>query len=603
MTASPTDGSRQSAAAQQQGGFPFGYFLVCSLALCFAVMLRGIGDISQRLSTFDSDDVLRLVQVRAYIDGAAWHDVHLARLAPPEGFQSHWSRIPDVMMAAIYRASLLVVPSATAELAMRTLYPLGLLLVASMSAMSLTYMFFRKNIVAVLVFVIAFCSTAATQQYLPGRIDHHGIQIALVITAMLTALHARDHGLWAAATAALSAVLLAIGLESLIFVLLPAGLLAFRYIRTVDARRPLLIYALTLVPAILLALFSTTPLARWTETACDMLASNLAFGIAAGGLALAGALVIPALQTSAATRIIGLIIAAGVAAGVCLAMNPQCIHGPYGNLPVGFAETYWTGQTEGDPLFIIGNWDRLISNSPLYAYLVFVLLGCAWLLMKREFRRNEAFILLLLGVVISIALAQSEARVIYYAGWLSVPLACLIAITAWHSIVERKCYVLAPLLLLLLPLVPDNLNRSFLELFQEKPVATQTASAGPTVDDCNRMDQLGALAALPKGLVLSRGTLNTNILALTPHSVYAAGYHRVAQHNVNAENFYDKMTPEEAYAFVVASSIDYIAVCAAEPPQAKPGSMQATLGQPQPAPWLERLTPENSIIHVFKVKK
>jgi hypothetical protein len=39
------------------------------------------------------DDAIRLVQLREFLGGHGWFDLHMARLRPPLGYDPHWSRL------------------------------------------------------------------------------------------------------------------------------------------------------------------------------------------------------------------------------------------------------------------------------------------------------------------------------------------------------------------------------------------------------------------------------------------------------------------------------------------------------------------------------
>jgi hypothetical protein len=51
------------------------------------------------LTLTDMDDAMRLVQMRGFIDGHGWFDLHEARLGPPDGYDTHWSRLIDAGLA------------------------------------------------------------------------------------------------------------------------------------------------------------------------------------------------------------------------------------------------------------------------------------------------------------------------------------------------------------------------------------------------------------------------------------------------------------------------------------------------------------------------
>src|SRR5262245_5223848 len=64
----------------------------------------------------DSDDAMRLVQVHRFLAGQNWYDLHEARIAPPLGYDSHWSRLIDAGLAGLFLAFQSVVDAPFAEI-------------------------------------------------------------------------------------------------------------------------------------------------------------------------------------------------------------------------------------------------------------------------------------------------------------------------------------------------------------------------------------------------------------------------------------------------------------------------------------------------------
>src|SRR6185312_11721936 len=50
---------------------------------------------------FDTDDAMRLAQLRDWLHGQGWFDLHQARMQPPEGYDTHWSRLIDLGLAGL----------------------------------------------------------------------------------------------------------------------------------------------------------------------------------------------------------------------------------------------------------------------------------------------------------------------------------------------------------------------------------------------------------------------------------------------------------------------------------------------------------------------
>src|SRR5574338_1635261 len=54
-----------------------------------------------RGASWDTDDFMRLVQVRDWLGGQGWSDLTQYRLNPPDGTPMHWSRLADLPLAAV----------------------------------------------------------------------------------------------------------------------------------------------------------------------------------------------------------------------------------------------------------------------------------------------------------------------------------------------------------------------------------------------------------------------------------------------------------------------------------------------------------------------
>ena len=52
----------------------------------------------------DTDDNMRIMQVRAWLHGQGWYDLRDYRMNPPFGANIHWSRIVDLPIAGLILA-------------------------------------------------------------------------------------------------------------------------------------------------------------------------------------------------------------------------------------------------------------------------------------------------------------------------------------------------------------------------------------------------------------------------------------------------------------------------------------------------------------------
>ena len=78
----------------------------------------------------DTDDALRLQNVRDLLGGQNWFDLVQHRMAPPAGLDIHWSRLVDAPQAALIAIARPFAGPENAELFMRAVWPPLLFVVA-----------------------------------------------------------------------------------------------------------------------------------------------------------------------------------------------------------------------------------------------------------------------------------------------------------------------------------------------------------------------------------------------------------------------------------------------------------------------------------------
>ena len=242
--------------------------LAVALAL-YGQMLR-VQDVWS-LGTFDdTDDAMRMVQVRDFLAGQGWFDLTAHRLDPPHGSLMHWSRIVDVPLAAGAKFFSLFLPAVEAERATRIAFPafcLGLLFAAGAFAG-------RVFAGAVRAFGILHCVLLRRNvpEFKPGRIDHHAPQIVLLLAAVAAMAKAMDpkHARSGMLACALVAVSLGIGLENLVFLAMIAAVPGAVFLVRGEEAAPLLrSFALGVAGALLPVCAATIPPSRWLVPACE----------------------------------------------------------------------------------------------------------------------------------------------------------------------------------------------------------------------------------------------------------------------------------------------------------------------------------------------
>lgn len=170
----------------------------------------------------DTDDAMRLVQIRDLLAGQGWFDMSQHRLMPPNGAGMHWSRLVDAPLAGLIGLAAPWLGRPLAEGLVAALWPpalLGLCLVLIYRAVRPRFGFRA----ALLALFVATQTASFGGLFAFGRIDHHNVQALLVLGLGLALTGADRPGLRGTLAGIAAATSLAVGLEALPFLAL-AGL-------------------------------------------------------------------------------------------------------------------------------------------------------------------------------------------------------------------------------------------------------------------------------------------------------------------------------------------------------------------------------------------
>src|SRR6476469_5225263 len=191
----------------------------------------------------DTDDNMRIMQVRAWLHGQRWYDLRDYRLNPPYGANIHWSRLVDLPIAGLILALRPFLGGAGAErwaVAIAPLLPYLLLLFS----LALTARRLIDPRAYPLAFLATFFASSTNGMFMPERIDHHGWQLALLALSIAGIADPRRMrgGLVIGISSALS---LAIGLEMIIYLALAASAMVLFWVADDDEAERLGAYALS----------------------------------------------------------------------------------------------------------------------------------------------------------------------------------------------------------------------------------------------------------------------------------------------------------------------------------------------------------------------
>ncbi|QIK78517.1 hypothetical protein G7077_05995 [Sphingomonas piscis] len=217
--------------------------LLAWLAFCAWLLNQRWGPV-HAFALADTDDNLRMAQVRDLLRGQDWFDLRQHRLNPPAGANIHWSRLVDLPIAGLILLLRPFVGGASAEMAATAIAPL-LPLALTLTCLALVARRLIDPRSFLLPAVVLIYAGSALGMFVPLRIDHHNWQLAFLALAMAGLADAKPArgGMVVGLATALS---LSIGLEMLIYLGIAAAAVTLFWVADDRERRRLASYGITL---------------------------------------------------------------------------------------------------------------------------------------------------------------------------------------------------------------------------------------------------------------------------------------------------------------------------------------------------------------------
>lgn len=557
--------------------------LLLWLAACVWLVWQRWGPI-QWFALGDTDDNLRIAQVRAWLHGQDWYDLRQYRLNPPLGFDIHWSRLVDLPIAGLI---LLVRPffgERIAEMTAVAIAPMIPLLITLFSA-ALT----ARRLIHPRAFIVGaglvLCCQMALDQFKPLRIDHHGWQLAfLMVTIAGLADPKRVRG--GVTVGIASALSLVIGLELLPYIAVAGASIALRWIGHREARPRMIAYALAfgLSSALGYALF-----ASYANRApvCDALSPVWLSTIAVSSI---GLLVLSRFDRPRWQERLALALVAGAAVAAFYWFAwPHCRGRPE-NVSPELYKLWLSNVREAKPIYE-QNAQTIIAAlvGPAIG-----LIGAAWGIWRARGREDVyCWLSMVVLSLFSVGMLFWQVR----AG----PAAQLIGVTGaayvgWHLIgwfasstrmLVRVVGMAAAFLLVsgiasyaTFPFLPKEQRN---EVYWKK---IQTANR-----QCPTLPALHPIAKLPATTIFTFADLGPRIIAVTHHKAIAGPYHRNGEAILDVHHAFDG-SPDQARAIAKRHGATLLLVCPffAESTVYRtrsPKGFYARLEKGERFPWLE----------------
>jgi hypothetical protein len=533
----------------------------------------------------DADDAMRLVQVRDFLAGQGWFDLHTARLNPPYGYDSHWSRLIDAGLAGLFLAFDHFTDAPLAERLMSAVWPLLWLLPAIGATSAIAWRIGGRE-AAVIVLLLAAFAIPGFQQFRPGRIDHHNVHIALTLLAAAATAWS-DRLRWCAfAAGGITGLGLAIGLEALPFYLLAGTAFALRFIVDGAAAGALRAYTVALCTSTIAAFFVTVAPERWADSVCDMIAIN---STGAVGTACVILFCSSYCAGSWRTRLVGCALSAGAAFLVFASFEPRCLAGPFGLIDPAIRPIWLDNVSEAQPL------SRIFAEAPLTAIAMgsFPALAILALLTTatRTARRDFGFLIGAAAFLVAAVTTLAAVRGFSYAVWLGLP---FVAAAAAQVFARLKIKSLVPRFLAILLLTPAAVTIATIAIAQATTEAQLLDLNSPERQACVAKENYAPLARLPIGLIaINALEWAPYLLAWTPQSILAAPYHRMSAGILASHQALASPAPE-ARKVLARNHVVYLVTCGPHGPEGlseeeKAASLWSDLQAGAVPNWLDRL--------------
>lgn len=474
----------------------------------------------------DNDSLMRLVEVRDFLAGQSWFDLHQYRMGAEGGFVMHWSRLVDAPIAAIVLAVSAITGSrAIAETVVQILWPALLYTLTVFFLARAARRFSGEDAVSPAV-IIGATALYFLGIFSPGALDHHNVQLMLACGSAALLLDAPRQRLAALLSGTGAALMLAVGMETAPHVaalgLCVSALFAFG---AAEDRRVARDFGLGLAATSAVVFVATIPVSDWGKTQCDAF-STVQFALAAlAGTGLAAIACIDGAYRTRARRLLWLALLGAAIAAVTLFKFPECLAAPYSTLDPRLHELWLDHISEAQSMFQLMVADPGVVAARYATPILAIILMIARMA-RGGWRREDSIIGVLLAVSFAVSVWQVRGSTFSIA-MAVIPLSAWIA--GWRKSAQANPSPAASLRLIAIWLI--SLNASWVvgataasAVFdKDEKVAIESGSAG---GPCETARDFAVLAGQPATTVLAISNLGASILAYSDHRAFAGPYHR-----------------------------------------------------------------------------
>lgn len=517
----------------------------------------------------DTDDALRLVQIREFLINGAWYNTLLPSIGAPEALNSHWSRLIDLPVAWLISIFALFLNYLDAELAARIVWPLILLfVVARFLVAEVERQLQSPNHKTgatmhstahggVILLALLLLTSSALFQFVPGRIDHHNAQIACAVIGILLCQRALIDPAKGWLAGSVLGLGLAIGFEALPLVAAVVGLAALLACFDRAARLGITRCIVALAGTLITAYAITTHPAEWAMVECDELSPNL-LGLVGTGAAGSGILLMRFRNAAPWVWLGGLALSGAVGLAIYVATNPACASGAFAGMdPV--VKTHWLATVvEGKSLLQYAK----VQPSGAFGFLAIMAITLVLVIRQAATTRTIEHIFIAGATLLAGLYGFYYIKFMPYGAMLSlVPMAVWIArlpaigktpadsvqIRATIACNQTMFIMLAGFAIGIFSNVEDGAK----------------AKMSSSVQSCTNKSDIAALSQLPSGLIISDIDIGPYIALATHHRAYAGPYHRIHT-SLRDVIMLAKSPLDQAPGQLAKMNADYLVLCAVD---------------------------------------
>lgn len=498
----------------------------------------------------DTDDNMRMTQVRAWLGGQGWYDLRQYKLNPPVGFDMHWSRIVDLPIAALELIARPFVGAIAAEKFAAGVAPLLPLWVALVALGVIVRRLVDPRAWLASSALLLLSASTALLMFSPLRVDHHGWQLASLLWTV-TGLVDRDRRRGGIVMGAASAFSLAIGLELIPFLAVAGAASVLRWVADDAERERLRGYGLALALGCTLGYLGFASHANRVPR-CDVLSPVwLATMVLAG----AGAFALSFVRDRCRVVRILLIAMLGIALAAFFALAfPQCLGRPE-QVSDELARRWLDNIGEAKPLLSKGT-DTILE---IVALPVAGVLGSWWMLRRPTQRLDWAPIAALASV--GLALVLWQVRVASAAQLLAIPGAVALLWTLVPALRAHRSPLVRVFGLVAAVLAFSGVGLTLAASKLPKPPKSAGDKATNRANAlCWTMPALAPIARLPATTIFTQIDLGPRLIAVTHHKAIAGPYHRNGGAILDEMNAFGG-TPDEARAIMTRHGATLLLIC------------------------------------------